>query len=93
MTKDCIEYARSCEECQRHGNLQHVPAFELYTIIKPCPFRDWALDIIGQINPLLLKGHMFILVVIDHFTIWVEAVPLKNVMQKEIINFVKEKLI
>ncbi|KAM1305498.1 hypothetical protein ACFX2F_023029 [Malus domestica] len=25
MEKDCKSYARGCEECQRHGPLQHVP--------------------------------------------------------------------
>ncbi|XP_027357435.1 uncharacterized protein LOC113866835 [Abrus precatorius] len=39
MVKDCFEYAKSYEECQKHGNIQHVPASELHLIIKPWRFR------------------------------------------------------
>ncbi|XP_015970564.1 uncharacterized protein LOC107494047 [Arachis duranensis] len=40
IQRDCINYARSCEECQKHGSLQHIPALELHVIIKPWPFRE-----------------------------------------------------
>nr|KYP46166.1 Retrovirus-related Pol polyprotein from transposon opus [Cajanus cajan] len=39
MIKDCIEFAKSYEECQKHGPIQRVPASELHSIIKPWPFR------------------------------------------------------
>ncbi|KAK2428854.1 hypothetical protein QL285_027339 [Trifolium repens] len=39
MLKDCIEYAKGCQECQRHSRIQHVPASELHSIVKPWPFR------------------------------------------------------
>jgi hypothetical protein len=48
-------------------------------IIKPWPFRGWAIDLIGQIYPPSSKGDKFILVAIDYFTKWVEAIPLKKV--------------
>nr|KYP48747.1 Transposon Ty3-G Gag-Pol polyprotein [Cajanus cajan] len=50
MIKNCIEFAKSCEECQRHGPIQRVPTSELHSIIKPWPFRGWAIDVIGQIH-------------------------------------------
>ncbi|XP_050916283.1 uncharacterized protein LOC127131400 [Lathyrus oleraceus] len=49
MLKDCIEFAKGCQECQIHAGIQHAPASELHTIIKPWPFRGWALDLIGEI--------------------------------------------
>jgi len=30
ILKDCINYAKSCEECQKHGPIQQVPASELH---------------------------------------------------------------
>ena len=39
------------------------------------------------------KNHKFILVATDYFTKWVEAIPLKNVTSKEMIEFVKEHII
>ena len=65
MIKDCMEYAKSCEECQRHASIRRILASELHFIVKPWPFRGWALDIIGQINPSSSKGHQFILIGID----------------------------
>ena len=62
-------------------------------IIKPWPFRGWRIDLIGQIYPPFSKNHKFILVATDYFTKWVEAIPLKNVTSKEMIEFVKEHIV
>ena len=65
---------------------------ELHSIVKPWPFRGWAMDLIGKIYPALSKGHNFILVAIDYFTKWVEA-SLKKAEQKDVIQFTKEHII
>ena len=57
------------------------------------PFRGWGIDLIGQIYPPSSKNHKFILVAIDYFTKWVEAVPLKKVTSIDMIEFVKEHII
>nr|XP_025625164.1 uncharacterized protein LOC112717309 [Arachis hypogaea] len=93
MIKDCIDYAKVCQECQKHGSIQQIPAAELHSIIKPWPFRGWALDLIGLIHPPSSKHHKFISVAIDYFTKWVEAVPLVKVGQSEIIDFVEENIV
>jgi len=72
ILKDCIEFAKGCQECQLHAGIQHVPASELHSIIKPWPFRGWALDIIGEIKPSSSGRHRYILVGIDYFNKWVE---------------------
>jgi hypothetical protein len=68
LLKDCIEFAKSCQECQKHGGIQHVPASELHSIIKPWPFKGWTLDLIGEIKPVSSKNQRYILVRIDYFT-------------------------
>ena len=93
MIKDCHEYARSCEQCQKHENIQHVPASDLHSIIKPWPFRGWALDLISQIFSASSKGHKYIIVAIDYFTKWVEAILLKEVDQRDVIDFIEEHII
>jgi len=70
-----------------------VPASVMNPIIKPWPFRDWAMDMIGQINPPSSKGHQWVLAVMDYFTKWVEAVPMRLVATKDVIDFVKEHII
>src|ERR1044072_6122043 len=93
MLKDCIEFARGCQEFQMHGGIQHVPASELHVIIKPWPFRGWALDVIGEIEPTSSKQQRYILVGIDYFIKWVEAVALTNVDQEFVIDFIQNHII
>jgi hypothetical protein len=70
-----------------------VPAAELHPIIKPWPFRGWGLDFIGEIHPSSSKGHQFVLFATYYFTKWTEAVSLKNMTHKEVIEFVTEHII
>jgi len=93
MLEDCFTYYRGCQECQKFGSVQRAPASAINPIIKPWPFRGWGIDLIGQIYPPSSKNHKFILVATDYFTKWVEAIPLKNVTSKEMIEFVKEHII
>jgi transposase InsO family protein len=61
--------------------------------VKPWPFKGWGLDFIGEIHPSSSKGHRFILVATNYFMKWTEAVPLRNMMHKEVISFVLEHII
>jgi hypothetical protein len=49
--------------------------------------------LIGQINPPSSKRHKFVLLAIDYFTKWVEAIPLNKVTSKNMVEFVKEHII
>ena len=93
MLKDCIEFAKSCQECQKHSGIQRVPASELHSIVKPWPFRGWALDVIGEIKPKSSKGYRYIFVGIDYFTKWVEEIPLPDVTQEVVIEFIQKYII
>ncbi|XP_033515908.2 uncharacterized protein [Nicotiana tomentosiformis] len=42
------------------------------------------MDVIGPIEPVASNGHRFILVAIDYFTKWVEAVTFKSVTKKAV---------
>ncbi|CAN6567189.1 unnamed protein product [Malus baccata var. baccata] len=93
MEKDCKSYARGCEECQRHGPLQHVPSVPLNPVVKPWPFRGWAMDFIGQIYPASSKGHTFIIVATNYFTKWVEASAVKSITSAVVKNFIETKIL
>ena len=89
----CFEYYKGCQDYQRFGNVQKSPASAMNPIIKPWPFRGWRIDLIGQIFPSSSKGHKFILVATYYFTKWVEAIPLKMVTSKNMIDFVGEHIV
>ena len=93
MIADCFRYYKGCEECQKFGNVQLVPAALMHPIIKPWPFQGWGLDFIGQIHHSSYKGHRFMLVATDYFTKWTEAVALKNMTHTEVIEFITEHIV
>jgi hypothetical protein len=70
-----------------------VPTLVMNPIIKPWPFRSWGMDMIGKISPPSSKGHQYVLAIMDYFTKWVEAMPMKTVTSKDVINFTKEHVI
>jgi hypothetical protein len=92
VLKDCIEYAQGYESCQRHGPIPRIPTAELSLIIKPWPFRGWAVDLIGKVRPTS-KKNSFVIVATDYFTKWVEAKAYKNVIEHEVIQFYKDMII
>jgi transposase InsO family protein len=51
------------------------------------------MNMIGKINPPSSKGHQYILAITDYFTKWVEAIPMKTMTSKDVINFIKEHAI
>ncbi|XP_043717600.1 uncharacterized protein K02A2.6-like [Telopea speciosissima] len=90
---DCVRYAKGYQACQRHGPVQQAPAMELNVVVKPWPFRGWAMDLIGKVTLPATRWQCFIIVVMDYFTKWAEAVPMKTVTQTEIIRFLKTQII
>ncbi|KAI5340419.1 hypothetical protein L3X38_019693 [Prunus dulcis] len=62
-------------------------------VVKPWPFRGWAMDLIGKIYPASSQQHCFIIVATDYFTKWVEAKPIKTTTSQEIITFIEEQII
>lgn len=57
------------------------------------PFEQWGLDIVGEINPNSSKLHKYILTTTDYFTRWTEAIPLKNINDNEVIQFLQQNII
>ncbi|KAI5313266.1 hypothetical protein L3X38_042440 [Prunus dulcis] len=93
MMKDCIDYYKGCEACQRHGLIQQAPSIPMNPVDKPRPFRGWAMDLIGKIYPASSKKHCFIIVATNYFTKCVEAKPVKSTTSQEIITFIEEQII
>jgi hypothetical protein len=57
------------------------------------PFKQWGLDIIGQITPSSSKQHRYILISTDYLTKWAEAIPLTHVNENVVIQFIEQQLI
>ncbi|KAL0445551.1 UNVERIFIED_CONTAM: hypothetical protein Slati_1683000 [Sesamum latifolium] len=87
MKQDVKQLVSKCEKCQKHSSLIRQPAEPLTTMLSPCPFAQWGIDIVGPF-PLAPGQRKFLLVAIDYFTKWVEAEPLASITEGEIIKFI-----
>jgi len=73
MAKDVDNWCRSCLLCAR-GNKSHLaPAGLLQPISPSGPFDIVVMDYMGPL-PLSASGNRYILVIMDHFSKWVEAI-------------------
>jgi transposase InsO family protein len=66
---------------------------ELSSIIKPWPFKGWAMDLIGKVRRTSKKKNCFVIEAIDYFTKWVEAKAYKDVTEYDVIRFIKETIV
>ena len=55
MIDDCMKIARHCHQCQVHGVVLHQPPNILHPTIASWPFESWGTDVIGPIDPPLLR--------------------------------------
>ena len=92
MKKDSEKLVKACHAYQVLGDAIHTHANMLQDMTTPWPFYTWGLDLIGPINPPS-NGHIWILVAIEHFTKWVEAIPLKKATRAGVSNFIWEHII
>ena len=76
-----------------HGDLIHVPPFELHALTSPWPFSVWGIDIIGNILPKSSSRHEYILVAIDYFTKWVEAASYVRLTTARVAKFIRSHII
>ena len=87
MNQDCAKFVQKCHKCQIFAKLQHLPPISLNPISTPWPFATWGLDVMGRITPKSSVGHEYILVAIDYFTKWVEAITYQVLNSKKVAQF------
>eukprot|EP00253_Pinus_taeda_P030434 PITA_30434 len=72
--KDCILAVRSCHECQIYQRKMRAPPTPLHPVVTVGPFAKWGINCV-TCNPHSAGGHGYIIVSVDYFTKWVEAMP------------------
>ncbi|XP_026392711.1 uncharacterized protein LOC113288000 [Papaver somniferum] len=92
MESDCFKYVKRCHKCQIHANLLYLTPTELHPLTSPWHFSVWGIDVIGKLNPSTSNGHEYIIVAIDYFTKWVEAISVKNPTGNQTVKFLALKI-
>ena len=67
--------------------IERRPTFPLQPVTIKNPFEQWGLDVVGEINPNSSKLHKYILTATNYFSKWTEAIPLKVIIDTEVIQF------
>src|ERR1041384_1479386 len=87
--KNAEDIVRRCIACQKFASRTHAPGSELKTIPLSWPFATWGLDMVGPLKKSLKGGRTHLLVAVDKFTKWNEAVPITSSTALTTVNFIK----
>jgi hypothetical protein len=90
--KYCIEAVKKCHPCQVFTQKMCSHPSPLHPVITVGPFTKWGVDFV-DCNPTSVGGHQHIIVVIDYFTKWVEAMPTVKSDGKTVSFFVFNQII
>jgi hypothetical protein len=86
MHKDVEDFVRSCEVCQRRGHRRDRVFNPPLGSLKAESFNSMvAIDVMGPI-PTSLSGNTVIIVLVDHFSKFVVAVPAKDQRTETIVQ-------
>jgi hypothetical protein len=83
------QLVKQCNGCQRFSKHRNTPAAALKTIPLTWPFAVWGLDMVGPFKTAP-GGLTHLLVVVDKFTNWIKAKPIKKLNGLSTIKFFNE---
>jgi len=64
-----------CEQCDRVRTFFSFQLFTLFPLFIQGMFNRWSCDLAGEL-PQTSRGNVFIMIMIEHFSKWVELVTL-----------------
>ena len=90
LFKDAYYFAKTCDKCQREGNISRKQEMPLNNILEVELFDVWGIDFMGPFIPSL--QNQYILVAVDYVSKWVEAVATPSNDAKTVTKFLKKHI-
>ncbi|XP_016740212.1 uncharacterized protein K02A2.6-like [Gossypium hirsutum] len=90
LFKDTHEFYQSSNHCHRTGNLSGRHEMPLQNILVIKLFDVWGIDFIGPFLPSV--GNLYILLVMDYVSNWVESVMLPTNDAKSVMKFLHKNI-
>ncbi|PIN05056.1 DNA-directed DNA polymerase [Handroanthus impetiginosus] len=90
LFKDPHSFVANCDRCQRTWNISRRHEIPLNTILEVELFDVWGIDFMGPFAPSF--GNLYILLVVDYVSKWVEAVAVPSNDSKVVVNFIKKNI-
>ncbi|GFT92148.1 retrovirus-related Pol polyprotein from transposon 412 [Trichonephila clavipes] len=79
MSGEIAEFVQTCKGCQLRKPEKIGDRASITPIVRPeLPFDIVNIDVIGRIQPPSGRGHKYVLCMMDQYTRWPEAVPLRS---------------
>ena len=72
LFKDCFEWVKHCDACQRMGNINRRNEMPIQGILVVQIFDVWGIDFMGPFPPSF--GDIYVLLDVDYVSKWVEAI-------------------
>ena len=90
LFKDAIQFVKSCDRCQRVGNISSRDQMPQTPIFFGEIFYVWGIDFMGPFPSSF--GYLYILLAVDYVSKWVEALATRSDDAKIVVNFVKTNI-
>ncbi|XP_062103840.1 uncharacterized protein LOC133814955 [Humulus lupulus] len=91
LFKDTNEFFRSCVRCQKLGSLSRHHMMPLNPILVIEIFDCWGIDFMGPFPSS--SSYIYILLVLDYVSKWVEVVPCRTNDNATVTKFLKENIL
>ena len=88
--KDAHLFAKSCDRCQRTGNIGRRNETPLTNILEVELFYVWGIDFMSLFPSSY--GHKYILLAVDYMSKWVEAIPTITYDAKVVLRFIRSNI-
>ena len=86
LRKNALNFTRKCRWYQEFANVSRIPPNNLHSLSSPWPFAMWGMDILGPL-PKAQGVVKYLLAIINYFTKWIEAKPLREITGNEVEKF------
>ncbi|KAI3734023.1 hypothetical protein L6452_13483 [Arctium lappa] len=90
LHNDTHNFAKSCNECQRSGNISQRNEMPLNGILEVELFDVWGIDFMGPFP--LSNNCSYILVVVDYVSKWVEAMACHSNDARTVVKFLQKNI-
>ncbi|KAL9379588.1 hypothetical protein Peur_028070 [Populus x canadensis] len=88
---DAYHFCKSCEKCQKTGNITHKNQMPLTNILVSEIFDVWGIDFMGPFPSSF--GNLYILLAVDYVSKWIEAKATRTNDAKVVLDFVRTHIV
>ena len=88
--KDAHSFSKSCDRCQKTGNIGRRNEMPLTNILEVELFYVWGIDFMGSFPSSY--GHKYILLAVDYVSKWLKAIPTITCDAKVVLHFIKSNI-